>query len=353
MSTKLTLWLPILLALILSSHLLQAQQQRKYRVLYSEMIFFESGKHQIPRDQYDKLYQAIQRLTATPESQVMVLAHTDSVGSYESNKLLAENRAAAVQTFLLSQGLDSSRLDMRAFGSLSPLSDNSTEQGRAMNRRVSFYVHVPYDEDAEGAWTEIEGRLLSKGRPLPGRLVFSYLGGVDTLDVDSSGYYLFRLEQLTNIEIRAYAKGHFFIAKVFSPKNRQRSRLDFNLEPALLGEKMMLNNLYFKGGSPMLLPSSERALLGIADFLKYNEDLRVEIGGHINKPFVPPVEEDSPSFKLSENRAKAVYEALLELGVAQGQLTYKGYGNAEMLHPQAETEIEQQLNRRVELKIIR
>ena len=115
---------------------------------------------------------------------------------------------------------------------------------------------------------------------------------------------------------------------------------------------MMLNDLYFQMGTANLTPSSQVALEGLFTFLNLNETLKIEIGGHVNKPNEPPLAKNTASFQLSENRAKSVYDYLISQGIAAERISYKGYGNWEMINPNAETEIQQQLNRRVEIKIM-
>lgn len=353
MFTARILFSPFFCLLLFST--LAFAQQRKYTVLFSEMIFFETARYEISSEQWKKLDKAILSLEENRDAEIMVLAHTDSIGSYARNKELAEARAASVRNYLLKKGVDSSRIDMRAFGSLSPLRENSTAEGRAINRRVSFYVQVPYDESRYEAWSVLYGQLSNKeGKPLAGQIHFYYLNGHDSLDVDSTGRYSIRFEgEIRQIEVRAYAKGYFFVSRLVKAQNQNEQELSFRLEPALLGQKMLLNDLYFRAGTPMLLPSSEAAIEGLANFLLYNDNIHIEIGGHINKPNMEPVPKESPSFRLSEQRAQAVYEQLLYLGLPKNRLSYKGYGNSEMMYPEASTEIEQQLNRRVEIKILR
>lgn len=86
--------------------------------------------------------------------------------------------------------------------------------------------------------------------------------------------------------------------------------------------------------------------------MKFNTNLKIEIGGHINKPNQGMVEQSSSSFKLSESRAAVVYYYLIEHGISEDRLAYKGYGNSEMIHPNANTPVQEQMNRRVELKVI-
>jgi outer membrane protein OmpA-like peptidoglycan-associated protein len=64
--------------------------------------------------------------------------HTDSDGEESFNQKLSEDRAAAVKNTLVSLGVDQSRLESKGWGESNPVSENSTPEGKANNRRVEF-----------------------------------------------------------------------------------------------------------------------------------------------------------------------------------------------------------------------
>ena len=66
--------------------------------------------------------------------------HTDNVGQDAENQILSENRAKAVYSYLLEKGVHEDRLSYKGFGPFKPVADNSTEEGRALNRRTEFLV---------------------------------------------------------------------------------------------------------------------------------------------------------------------------------------------------------------------
>ena len=71
---------------------------------------------------------------------VTVVGHTDSSGADAYNQQLSQRRAESVQQFLVSQGIDRSRLEARGYGESRPVADNGTPAGRERNRRVEFNV---------------------------------------------------------------------------------------------------------------------------------------------------------------------------------------------------------------------
>lgn len=72
--------------------------------------------------------------------QVAIQGHTDDEGNDQDNLLLSEERAKAVMQMLVQGGVDASRITYKGFGETKPLSDNTTPEGRALNRRTEFLV---------------------------------------------------------------------------------------------------------------------------------------------------------------------------------------------------------------------
>lgn len=333
-------------------------QGQKFRIVYNDAIFFRSGSDQV-QPSYKKVLQATANaLKRTPNSQAWIQAHTDSLGSYDANLALSDRRANSVRFALMSMGVDTSQLRINSLGEYIPFRSNGTSDGRAYNRRVSIDVVEPFEVPEMEEFT-ITGRVVDAKTQEPlfnTRMVFNFLDQRDTTYTDGNGYYRYKTARRTNIEVRAAYKGYFFVSKVaeFAQDTTLTSdTISFSLERAVLGQKMALNDLFFQRGTAVLLPASESALSGLLSFMAYNDNLSIEIGGHINKPNQAPVSKNSSSFQLSEDRAKVVYQYLVDHGIGPDRLTYKGYGNAEMIHPRASNPIQAQMNRRVELTVTR
>jgi outer membrane protein OmpA-like peptidoglycan-associated protein len=79
-------------------------------------------------------------LLNNPDTDVKIYGHTDSTGSDAINNPLSERRAESVYNYLLSKGIDGSRMISQGFGSTQPVADNSTAAGRAQNRRVEIFI---------------------------------------------------------------------------------------------------------------------------------------------------------------------------------------------------------------------
>ncbi len=90
-------------------------------------------------------------LQTYPDSLIDVYGHTDSTGSDSYNQTLSERRAQAVSNYLTGRGVSSARIRWQGFGETAPIADNTTEQGRALNRRVEIKIIPITQEDVAAA----------------------------------------------------------------------------------------------------------------------------------------------------------------------------------------------------------
>lgn len=101
-------------------------------------INFDSGKSTIKNESMPVIEQIIEMLKLANEINLSVEGNTDSDGSNESNLKLSEARAKAVVDAIVNGGIHGSRLSSVGFGEEKPIADNSTEEGKAKNRRVEL-----------------------------------------------------------------------------------------------------------------------------------------------------------------------------------------------------------------------
>jgi outer membrane protein OmpA-like peptidoglycan-associated protein len=87
---------------------------------------------------YPLLDEVASILMQNPEMKVEVQGHTDNKGSAQYNQWLSEKRAQRVTDYLVSKGIDPSRLEAKGYGLTQPVASNDTAQGRAQNRRVEL-----------------------------------------------------------------------------------------------------------------------------------------------------------------------------------------------------------------------
>ena len=77
-------------------------------------------------------------MNQNPNLKFEVQGHTDNTGTVAGNQKLSEQRAQAIVAKLVEMGISADRLSAKGLGQSAPLADNSTEEGRAKNRRVEF-----------------------------------------------------------------------------------------------------------------------------------------------------------------------------------------------------------------------
>lgn len=117
-------------------------------------VHFDTNLYNITASSEVLLTKLANILKEYPDTDVLVVGHTDSSGAATYNMTLSEKRAYAVTNyFIQKKGLNSSRFTTTWFGEDQPIADNSTVEGRAKNRRVNVAI-VPNDKMKEDAKKE-------------------------------------------------------------------------------------------------------------------------------------------------------------------------------------------------------
>ena len=107
----------------------------------NEQVFFETGKDVIQARSHAMLDQLASVLAAAQHiKKLSIQGFTDDRGDDAANLDLSSRRAAAVVAYLVSKGIDASRLVSQGFGEANPIATNATSAGRASNRRVEFHI---------------------------------------------------------------------------------------------------------------------------------------------------------------------------------------------------------------------
>lgn len=127
------------------------------------------------------------------------------------------------------------------------------------------------------------------------------------------------------------------------------------LEDLAAGKSLVIEGLNFIPGRHVMVRSAEPALKKLLTSLRAHPELRIEIQGHIccvDDSNEDGLDFDTNEYRLSENRARAVYRYLVENGIAKDRLIYKGYGRTRPKIAIETTAEEEQMNRRVEIRIL-
>ena len=276
--------------IVLSASLVQAQQQTSFTVN------FDFNKSEITPATAARLDSFVNSTRSKPVTYTIELyGHCDSIGSNEYNDALSQRRTDAVKQYLAGKGVQSTAIIReQALGKREPLNGNATDYDRFLNRRVEIAVVSKYPEEKK-------------------------------------------------IEVPVEKPIENTIAKIIEDTTTK------------VGTKFTLRNLNFVGGRHVLLPESMAILQELLDVMVNNPKLGISIEGHVC--CIPDkgdgVDLDLGTRNLSEMRAKAVYDYLVEKGIDAGRLSYKGFGHRFPITPYPETSNEEMVNnRRVEIKII-
>jgi outer membrane protein OmpA-like peptidoglycan-associated protein len=103
-------------------------------------LFFDLGKASLKPESEPELKRILQVMNENKNLVIEISGHTDNTGSDEINNKLSLDRANAVKDNLLKGGIDSARIRSKGYGKSKPKADNSTEEGRQINRRVEIEI---------------------------------------------------------------------------------------------------------------------------------------------------------------------------------------------------------------------
>ena len=106
--------------------------------LAAKNIFFATGSAKLLAKSYPSLNNVVTILTDNPTYKVDIEGHTDTTGTHEKNHVLSHDRANSVKAYLISKGIDESRIKTEGYGSDRPIASNKTAAGKAKNRRVEM-----------------------------------------------------------------------------------------------------------------------------------------------------------------------------------------------------------------------
>ena len=111
------------------------------RALSVQVINFSVDDATLPEVNKELLDRAAKIISEVPNIKLMIVGHTDGQASDDYNNKLSLARAESVKQYLVSKGVDASKLTTKGMGESEPMADNSTEQGRFHNRRIEFVVN--------------------------------------------------------------------------------------------------------------------------------------------------------------------------------------------------------------------
>ena len=109
-------------------------------VKFDSGILFDTDKSDVKPAAQSNLQKLATSLQNNPNTNILIVGHTDSTGTAQHNMDLSIRRAEAVKTYIVSNNVNSSRLTTSGKGKTEPIADNRTPEGRAQNRRVEIVI---------------------------------------------------------------------------------------------------------------------------------------------------------------------------------------------------------------------
>ena len=109
-------------------------------VTFDSGILFDVDSYALKAATRDNLTKLSETLDKYDETEVRVLGHTDNTGTEKYNAALSKKRASSVHDYLISKGVESSRLSDIGYGELDPIASNESVAGRELNRRVEIVI---------------------------------------------------------------------------------------------------------------------------------------------------------------------------------------------------------------------
>ena len=283
-----------LLVLIFMCSILKINAQE---IKDSTVIYFHFDKAYLTAEAKQEVESMISNYKSG--TKLMIKAHCDAVGSDNYNNRLSDRRAASVQDYLMQNGIPSDAVVFKkGYGEKIPLNENLTAEERQLNRRVEL-VWI----NSKASTAVVENHIVPT-----------------TIIKDTVPFF-------------------------------SKQTIDSVKE----GETLRLKNINFYGGRHIFLPQALAPLKELLEAMKANPKLEIEIQGHIC--CFPGADDgldiDNNERKLSVNRAKAVFDFLVNNGIAENRMNDQGFAGRFPIVEMEITEADRTTNRRVEIKIIK
>jgi len=149
---------------------------------------------------------------------------------------------------------------------------------------------------------------------------------------------------------------YLIVDNVYKNGKGHTIKFHYNLNSLIEGKELTFNNIIFKADSDVMLASSNLDLEKLLKILQDNPSMKIEIQGHVNNAIKNIVKKDYNTRlyeqKLSEKRAQSVMNYLIKKNINKNRLTFIGCGSTRLIYPNAKTESELSMNRRVSILVI-
>lgn len=110
---------------------------KSYRL---DNVYFDFGKYTLRPESFTELDELVSYMKWRENENIEIAGHTDNIGSASDNFKLSQQRAEAIRQYLIKKGVAASRIIAKGYGSTDPVADNSTYEGRQLNRRTEVRI---------------------------------------------------------------------------------------------------------------------------------------------------------------------------------------------------------------------
>lgn len=167
-------------------------------------------------------------------------------------------------------------------------------------------------------------------------------------ETDQNGRLRINLREGEKYDISVTPTGYsFYNTTVNLTEKGRKKKVEADLQPLKKASKIQLNNIFFEFNSAELNEQSYKELNRVADLLKANPHIKMEVSAHTDD-----VGSEQYNLELSDKRARSVVEYLQKKGITQDKIISKGYGESMPAFLPENTEENRAKNRRVELKVV-
>ncbi|MCC6463185.1 MAG: OmpA family protein [Saprospiraceae bacterium] len=366
---------PTFLSALFGAFLLFSGTAFAQTATHTATVYFETAQSSLSAEARQTLEQtASQYAKATGDARLRISGYTDASGSSATNLALSERRAQAVQRALLALKVPAERIDLVFLGENQPVASNDDPEGRRQNRRALVEVlsgtpavigattpksSVTFDEPPPplpvSSVKPVNVNVLVKDDSTQLTIASASVNyetnsHLDSVKTNAKGRVSLRVVPSSPLVLTVLVPGYFLKSEtVRAPVEGQEIVVAVVRIPEK-GGTAALENLSFLAMDTVLEEASKPVLPNVLQFMRLNPKLKVEIGGHVsihrNQTMTPDL------WSLSENRAKVIYDYLLQNGIPASRMSYKGYGNTQMLFPEILTLEEDMMNRRVEIRVL-
>ncbi len=238
-----------------------------------------------------------------PGSNILIVGYADYLGTEKANKKLSDARAYNVRDYLVTYNINKSDIKL-CIGKGQVNRNQKDAEGYPADRKVDIVV-------------ERSGRTATKKT---------------TVSTPPTS-----------------------VKKIAGPppaKNYKNNITDLAIYTP--GETYVLKNIYFLPERHVITPQSTAELEQLYDVLESHSTLKIKIEGHVCciRDYADALDIDVGDMNLSVNRARAIYDYLVNKGIDSSRLKYAGYGRSRPIVVREETEEDANKNRRVEIRVL-